>query len=91
MTYIFIFVQKLTCWLLFLNFHKVEFKCLVGSKITYKERKWEKERKWNIYLEQAIFKEKTDRISLDEDSVPNNFAKASKVDASAGASRQSEL
>lgn len=44
-----------------------------------------------MYLEQAIFKEKTDRISLDEDSVANNLANASKVDASEGGSRHSEL
>lgn len=44
-----------------------------------------------MYLEQAIFKEKTDRISLDEDSVANNFANASKVDASDGTSKQSKL
>lgn len=44
-----------------------------------------------MYLEQAIFKETTDRTSLDEDSVANNLANASKVDASAGTSRHSEL
>lgn len=43
------------------------------------------------YLEQAIFKEKTERTSLEEDSVANNFASASKVDASEGTSRHNEL
>lgn len=44
-----------------------------------------------IYLEQAIFKLKTERTSLDEDSVANNFANASKVDASEGTSKHSKL
>lgn len=44
-----------------------------------------------MYLEQAIFKEKTEWTSLDEDNVANNFANASKVDASEGTSKQSEL
>lgn len=44
-----------------------------------------------VYLEQAIFTEKTDRISLEEDSLANNFANASKVDASDGTSKHSEL
>lgn len=39
-----------------------------------------------MYLEQAIFNEKTERTSLDEDNVANNFANASKVDASEGTS-----
>lgn len=42
-------------------------------------------------LEHAIFKEKTDRTSLDEDNVANNLANASKVDASDGTSKHSEL
>lgn len=44
-----------------------------------------------MYLEQAVFKEKTDRASLDEDSVANNLANASKVDASEGTSKHSKL
>lgn len=43
------------------------------------------------YLEPAIFKEKADRTSLEEESVANNFANASKVDASAGTSRDNVL
>jgi hypothetical protein len=44
-----------------------------------------------LYLEEAIFKEKTDRTSFDDESVASNLANASKVDASGGTSRQSEL
>ena len=44
-----------------------------------------------MYLEQAIFNEKTDRTSLVEDSVANNLENASKLDASIGTSKQSEL
>lgn len=44
-----------------------------------------------IYLEQAIFNEKTDRTSLEEDKVANNLANASKVDISEGTSRHNEL
>ena len=44
-----------------------------------------------MYLEQADFMEETERSSLDEDNVANNFANASKVDASDGTSRPSEL
>lgn len=44
-----------------------------------------------VYLEQADFMEQTERSSLDEDNVANNFAKASKVDASDGTSRHNEL
>lgn len=43
------------------------------------------------YLEQAIFKEKTEWTSLEEDKVDSNFANASKVDASEGTSKHSEL
>jgi hypothetical protein len=44
-----------------------------------------------MYLEQAILTEKIDRTSLDEDSLANNFENASKVDASEGTSKHSEL
>ena len=44
-----------------------------------------------MYLEQADFMEETERSSLDEDNVANNFANASKVDASDGTSRPNEL
>lgn len=43
------------------------------------------------YLERAIFKEKTDRTSLDDESVANNFANASNVEASEGTSKHKEL
>lgn len=46
---------------------------------------------WTMYLEQASFKEKTEWTSLEEDSVANNFANASKVDVSEGTSKHSEL
>lgn len=42
-------------------------------------------------LERAIFKEKTDRTSLDDESIPSNLANASKVDASEGTSKLREL
>lgn len=44
-----------------------------------------------MYLEQAILPEKTDRTSLVEDSLANNFPNASKVDASEGTSKHNEL
>lgn len=44
-----------------------------------------------VYLEEAIFREKTDRTSFDDESVANNLANASKVEVSGGTSRQSEL
>ena len=43
------------------------------------------------YLDPAIFMEKADLTSLEEESVANNFANASKVDASAGTSRDNVL
>ena len=49
------------------------------------------EKEGRMYLEQAIFREKTDRTSLVEDSVANNLENASKLDASIGTSKQSEL
>lgn len=47
---------------------------------------------WNIksieqYLDWAIFKEKTDRTSFDDESVANNLANDSNVDPSDGASK----
>lgn len=44
-----------------------------------------------INLDEAIFKEKTDRTSFEEDSVANNLANASKVDDSEGTSKHNEL
>lgn len=44
-----------------------------------------------VYLEEAIFREKTERTSFDDESVANNLANASKVEVSGGTSRQSEL
>ena len=45
----------------------------------------------NEYLEEPTFSEKADRTSLEEERVANNFAKASKVDASVGTSKHNEL
>lgn len=42
-------------------------------------------------LEHAIFKEKTDRTSLDEERVASKFENASNVEASVGTSRHREL
>jgi uncharacterized protein involved in propanediol utilization len=44
-----------------------------------------------MYLEKTILPEKTDRTSFVEDSLANNFANASKVDASEGTSKHNEL
>lgn len=45
----------------------------------------------SLYLEQAIFREITERTSFEEESMLNNLANASKVDASEGTSKQREL
>lgn len=44
-----------------------------------------------MYLEEAIFKETTDRTSFEEERMDNNLENASNVEASAGTSKHNEL
>lgn len=45
----------------------------------------------HIYLDDPILKDKTLRTSFEEDSVANNLANASNVEASEGTSKHKEL
>lgn len=44
-----------------------------------------------LYLERVTFEDEIDRTPLDDESIANNFANASKVDASEGKSNSREL
>jgi len=46
---------------------------------------------FTAYLGLAIFKESTDRVSLEDESAANNLANASKVETSEGTSKPKEL
>ncbi|KAL4565968.1 hypothetical protein LXL04_030075 [Taraxacum kok-saghyz] len=62
------------------------------TKYAHSQKPKDEKRKYVVtYLEQAIFNETAALTSLAEESMANNFAKASKVEASGGTSKHKEL